>query len=180
MLVLKVSGYCIRMGVQRSDFSECSIMFRTEFQQSDQIWSIISPKPLIVYWHANNRWKYQKVFYNSCICLLVRFSSEQSQIYNFWLLLIVKLDLISLSKICFKVFSVDSRMAIFCGVSTTWWGVYCVSVSAPSIRWCRSATRTRSNRFPSIARLLGIFSLPILESLAIMEPLIKSLNRVPI
>jgi hypothetical protein len=49
---------------------------------------------------------------------------------------------------------------------------------APSVRWCRSAARTHSGRFPSIARLQGIFSLPTLESLSITEPLVNSLNRV--
>jgi hypothetical protein len=78
----------------------------------------------------------------------------------------------------FEVFSVDSMMATCCGVSTTWWGVYHVSKITPSTRWCQSAAWTRSGHFPSIARLLGIFSLPTLESLPITEPLIKSLNRV--
>jgi hypothetical protein len=57
-------------------------------------------------------------------------------------------------------------------------GVYCVSMIDPSARWCRFIARMRSDRFPSIVRLLGIFSLPTLESLSITEPLIKSLNRV--
>jgi hypothetical protein len=69
-------------------------------------------------------------------------------------------------------------MATCCGVSTIWWGVYRVAVIAPSARWCRFVARTCSDSFPSIARLLGIFSLPTLESLPIMEPLIKFLNRV--
>jgi hypothetical protein len=69
-------------------------------------------------------------------------------------------------------------MTTYCAVSTTWWGVYHVSMIAPSVRWCRSAARTHSGRFPSIARLQGIFSLPTLESLSITEPLVNSLNRV--
>jgi hypothetical protein len=81
-------------------------------------------------------------------------------------------------KICFEVFSTDSRMVTCCGVSITWWAVYHVSMIDPSTRWYWTATRTRSDRFPSIAWLLGIFSLTTLESLPMMEPLIKSLNRV--
>jgi hypothetical protein len=79
---------------------------------------------------------------------------------------------------CFEIFSADSRMATCCGVSTTWWSIYCASVIAPSTRWCLSTVWTCSDRFRSIAGLLGIFSFPTLESLPIMEPLIKSLKRV--
>jgi hypothetical protein len=64
------------------------------------------------------------------------------------------------------------------GVSITWWDVYLGSVTTPFTRWCWSAARTRSIRLPSIAMLLGILSLPTLESIHITEPLIKSLHEV--
>jgi hypothetical protein len=69
-------------------------------------------------------------------------------------------------------------MATYHGVSTTWWGVYRVSLIAPFTRWCRSAVWTCSDRFPSIAMPLGIPLLPTLESLHITEPLSKSLHKV--
>jgi hypothetical protein len=57
-------------------------------------------------------------------------------------------------------------------------GVYRVSLIAPFTRWCRSVTRTRNNRFPSITMPLRILSLPTLESLHIPEPLTDSLHEV--
>jgi hypothetical protein len=49
-------------------------------------WSFSSPtnfqkttsKPLIVSRHANNHWKEEKVFYNPCVGIMVRFPLEQS------------------------------------------------------------------------------------------------------
>jgi hypothetical protein len=38
---------------------------------------------MIVTGRANNRWKEEKVFYNSCIWIMVIFPLEQSQICNF-------------------------------------------------------------------------------------------------
>jgi hypothetical protein len=78
----------------------------------------------------------------------------------------------------FEVFLVDSRMATCRGVSTIWWDVYLVSVTAPFTRWFRSTTRTHSIHFPSIVMLLGILTLPTIEPIHITEPLIKSLHEV--
>jgi hypothetical protein len=47
-------------------------------------------------------------------------------------------------------------MATYRGVSTTWWGVYRVSIIAPLARWCQSAARMLSVCFRSIAMLVGI------------------------
>jgi hypothetical protein len=54
------------------------------FSSPVQIRKVITPKPLIVSGRADNRWKDQKVLYNSCIWLLVRFPSEQSQLYTYY------------------------------------------------------------------------------------------------
>jgi hypothetical protein len=51
--------------------------------------------------------KKENVFYNSCIGLLVRFPVKQSQIYTFWLLRVVKLDLTSVSTFSFEELLVD-------------------------------------------------------------------------
>jgi hypothetical protein len=54
------------------------------FSSPVQLRKVITPKPLIVSGRADNRWKDQKVLYNSCIWLLVRFPSEQSQLYTYY------------------------------------------------------------------------------------------------
>jgi hypothetical protein len=50
---------------------------------------------------VNSRWKEQKVFYNSCILLQVRFPTEQFQTCTYLLLLIVKSDSALVPKILF-------------------------------------------------------------------------------
>jgi hypothetical protein len=81
-------------------------------------------------------------------------------------------------KFYFEVVLVDSRMSICHGVSTTWWGVYRISVIALLKRWCQSAAQMHSVRFPLISMLIGILSLPTFEYLHITELLIKSLHKV--
>jgi hypothetical protein len=44
----------------------------------------------------------------------------------------------------FEIFLVDSRMASYRGVSTTWWGVYPVPVMAPFTRWCQFIARNQN------------------------------------
>jgi hypothetical protein len=80
-------------------------------------------------------------------------------------------------KVLFWSFLADSRTTTHQGVSTAWWGVYVVFVIAPFTRWCRSAAWTRNVCFPPIAMLLGKLSLPTLEPIHIIEPLIKSLRE---
>jgi hypothetical protein len=58
----------------------------------------IIPKPFIISRHANNRWKDQQMFNNSCIWLQVRFPSEQSRLFILWLLLAVKSDLTAVQR----------------------------------------------------------------------------------
>jgi hypothetical protein len=53
--------------VKSSDLSVGSILSRTEFHQPGQFSKIITPKPLIISGRSNTHWKYEKVFYNSCI-----------------------------------------------------------------------------------------------------------------
>jgi hypothetical protein len=125
MLELKVSWDYILIGVKCSDFSRGSILSRTEFQQPDQLPKFITPEPLIVSPSVNNCWKEGKVFYDSCTHLLVRFSLEQSQNWNSWLLLAVKQELTSMPNIF-----------VWCPVGRikddhfTW--------SSSSMRWCSS------------------------------------------
>jgi hypothetical protein len=69
-------------------------------------------------------------------------------------------------------------MTTCCGISITWWDVFCVSRTVPFTRWCWSAAWTHSIHFPSIAMLLSILSLPTLEFIHITDPLIKSLREV--
>jgi hypothetical protein len=126
MLELKVSWDYIGIGVKNSDFSECSILSRTKFQQPDQLWKLITAKPLIVSRSASNSWKEEKVFYNSCIQIMVRFFIEQLQNFIFLLPLIVKPDLPSVPKKfieCFAdIFEDDHFPWCFC--SKRCWGSY--------------------------------------------------------
>jgi hypothetical protein len=100
-LVLEVFWGCTWTGHKSLKFSNCSNLISPEFQQSGQLQNYITPKPYIASRRSNNRWKYKKVLYNSCICLYVRFPSEQSQLCTYWLLLTVKLDSTSVPKILF-------------------------------------------------------------------------------
>jgi hypothetical protein len=59
----------------------------------------------IVSKRANNRWKEERVFYNYCIRIPIRFQVCQYQNWIFWLLLTVKSDLMSVSEIFVLKFS---------------------------------------------------------------------------
>jgi hypothetical protein len=107
LFVLKVYWDYIRIWVKSSDISGCLVLYRTEFQQPGSASKTITPKPLIISGHANNRWKEEKVFYNSCIGLLVIFPSEQSQICTLWLLLTVKSSSTSVPMFSIVVLLVD-------------------------------------------------------------------------
>jgi hypothetical protein len=64
------------------------------------------------------------------------------------------------------------------GVSTAWCDVCLTSMIAPFARWCRSTAWTHSTHLLSTAMRLCIFLMPILKSIHMMEPLIKSFNKV--
>jgi hypothetical protein len=72
---------------------------------SADVQKFITLKPFIVSRHKNNRWKEERVFYNYCIGLPVRFQTCQHQNLIFWLLIAVKSDLTSVSEIFFLKFS---------------------------------------------------------------------------
>jgi hypothetical protein len=76
-------------------------MLRAEFQQSSRLQNCITPKPWIVSGLVNNRWKDGKVFYKFGIRILTRFKTQQSQAYNFWLLLVVKSSLTAAPRFSF-------------------------------------------------------------------------------
>jgi hypothetical protein len=108
-LLLRVFGDGAGFWVKSRGFSDCSNLISPEFQQSDRLQNCITPKPWIVSRRVNNRWKNQKVFYSSCIWLQVIFPSEQSQIYTYWLLLLVKSDSASVPKFSFWSFLGGSK-----------------------------------------------------------------------
>jgi hypothetical protein len=83
MLILEVSWDCIQSGVKSSDFMGYLILSRTDFQQPGQFQKAVTPKPPIISRCESNRWKDEKVFYNYCIGLLVRFQPCQFQIWCF-------------------------------------------------------------------------------------------------
>jgi hypothetical protein len=82
-----------------------SSLLAQTYSSSSDVQKFITPKLFIVLGHENNHWKDQKVFNNSCIWPLVRFPLEQSRLCIFWLLLIVKSDLISVLEIFVLKFS---------------------------------------------------------------------------
>jgi hypothetical protein len=88
--LLSVSWDCVKCCVKSSGFSDCSILSARKCSSLVDVRKLITPKPLIVSGHPDNRWKEGKIIYNSCIGLMVRFPSEQSQSYIFRLLLTVK------------------------------------------------------------------------------------------
>jgi hypothetical protein len=63
----------MQIGVESPDFSGCSILSRTEFQQPGQIQKVISPKPLVISGCEDNHWEEERLFYNYCNGLSVRF-----------------------------------------------------------------------------------------------------------
>jgi hypothetical protein len=78
----------------------CSLSAQNYSSLAD-VQKFITPKPFNVLRRTNNRWKYHKVFNNSCNWLQVRFPSEQSRLCIFWLLLIVKSDLTAVQRFSF-------------------------------------------------------------------------------
>jgi hypothetical protein len=81
-----------------------SNLLRAEFQKSGRLQNCITPKPFTISRCANNCGKDQKVLYNSCIWLQVRFLSEQSHLCTYWLLLTVESDSASVPKFSFWSF----------------------------------------------------------------------------
>jgi hypothetical protein len=90
ILVLEVFWDCACTGLKSSKFSDCSNLISPEFQQSGQLQNCITPKPWIILGRVNNLWKVRKVLYKFGIQTLTRFQTQQSQAYNFELLLVVK------------------------------------------------------------------------------------------
>jgi hypothetical protein len=81
-------------------------------------------KPLIVLGHANNHQKVDNAFYNSCIGLTVRFPTEQSEIYNFGLLLTVKSELTSAPRFSFWNILGEIKDGHPLGVLVAWYDIY--------------------------------------------------------
>jgi hypothetical protein len=100
-LVLEVFWDCYFTGLKSLEFSYCSNLIGLEFQQSSRIQNCVTPKPWIVSGHVNNCWKDEKSFYKFGIQILTIFQTQQSQTYNFWLLLIVKSGLTAAPKFSF-------------------------------------------------------------------------------
>jgi hypothetical protein len=75
-----------------------SLSARTYISLAD-VQKFITIKPFILSKRVNNRRKGERVFYNYCTEFLVRFQTCQRQNWIFWLLLVVKSDLTSVSEI---------------------------------------------------------------------------------
>jgi hypothetical protein len=82
-LVLQVFWDDIASVVKNIVFPGGSSLSAQTYNSLADIQKYITPKPLTVSGHASNHWKDEKIFYNYCIGLMVRFSSEQFQIRCF-------------------------------------------------------------------------------------------------
>jgi hypothetical protein len=69
--------------VKNAVFPGGSSLSAQTYSSLDDVQKCITPKPLTVSGPASNYWKDEKVLYNYCIGLMVRFSSEQFQIQCF-------------------------------------------------------------------------------------------------
>jgi hypothetical protein len=67
-----------------------------------------------------------------------------------------------------------------CGVSTTLWGVYRVSMIAYFIRWCRFVAQTHNFRLPSLAMRLGIVVWPTIKYPYMFELSVRPLHQATI
>jgi hypothetical protein len=76
--------------VKNAVFPDGSSLSAQTYSSLADVQKFISIKPFILSRSVNNRWKDQKVFYNSCICPPIIFPLEQSQICTYWPLLAVK------------------------------------------------------------------------------------------
>jgi hypothetical protein len=138
MLVLKISSG-VTLNYSQTVMLVCMLnSVRNRISAAQSTSKAITPKLLIVSRRINNRWKGKKVFYNSCFCPIVRFSSEQSQSYNFWLLLAVKSELTSAPKFWFWNLLREFKDGHRHGVPAAWCDIHLISVVAYLIRWCQS------------------------------------------
>jgi hypothetical protein len=87
---------------------------------------------LIISRCANNCWKYNKVFYNSCIQFLVRFQPHYHQNHVFWQRLAVKQNLTSVTKVSVDDLLIDSETTIIRDVSAVCGDDPCTSVNTAS------------------------------------------------
>jgi hypothetical protein len=178
MLVLKVSWDYVLIGVKSSDCSRCPILSKQNFSSPVDLKKVITPKTLILLRRINNRWKEEKVLYNSCVGSIVRFSSEQSHIYIFWLWLAVKSELMSAP----KIFVLKSSWRIQGWPST--WGSGSMMWPSSYIRGGLSLKLVSIHLHESVissslqtTMYLCIFTKPTLKSLCTSEPLI-SLDQI--
>jgi hypothetical protein len=136
----RISWYDIQSGVKSSDFSERSVLSRTEFQQPSQIPKVITPKLLTVSEHANNRWKDENVFYNYCVGILVRFQPCRSRFDVIGLLFAVKSELPSVPNFSFwsSLGGVEDCHLSWCFNNMIWCSSYicdCSFLTGVSSRW---------------------------------------------
>jgi hypothetical protein len=64
-------------------FPDGSSLSAQTYSSLADVKKFITLKPVTLSRRAINRWKDQKVFYNSCIWILVRFPSEKSHICTY-------------------------------------------------------------------------------------------------
>jgi hypothetical protein len=126
--------------VKNAVFPGGSSLSTQTYSSLADVQKFITLKPFIVSRRPNNRWKDQKVFDNSCIWFQVRFPSDKSRLCIFWLLLVVKSDLMTIQR-CFRfdVLLVDLKITTFHDVPAAWCGVHHISVVV-SFMWCDQST----------------------------------------
>jgi hypothetical protein len=91
--------------VKNAIFSGGSSLSAQTYISLANVQKFITLRPSVVSGCVNNRWKEERVFYNYCIGLPIRFQTCQSQNWIFWLLLTVKSDLTSVLEIFILKFS---------------------------------------------------------------------------
>jgi hypothetical protein len=69
--------------VKNAVFPGGSSLSAQTYHSLTDVQKYITPKLLTVSWRASNHWKDEKVLYNYCIGIMVRFSSERFQIWCF-------------------------------------------------------------------------------------------------
>jgi hypothetical protein len=85
--------------VKNTVFPGGSSLSAQTYNSLADVQKFITLRPFIVLGHVNNHWKEGRVFYNYCIGIPVIFQTCECQNWIFWLLLIDKSELTSVSEI---------------------------------------------------------------------------------
>jgi hypothetical protein len=95
--------------VKNAVFPSSSSLSAQAYSSLADVSKFITLKLFIISRHVNDRWKEERVLYNYCIGLSIRFQTCQCQNWIFWLLLAVESELSLVSKLSFLSFLGGSK-----------------------------------------------------------------------